>query len=395
MGGATSFYKMNVDGLPGTQFNNIEIAANDSVYVYVSVNVNPSATSLPFIVQDSVQIQWNGNTRFVQLQAYGQNAIFLNNQKITGNVTWNNTLPYVILGSLKVDTTATLTITKGTKIYCHSNAPFIVDGTLIITGQKWDSTKVVFQGDRLDDPYKDYPGAWPGIFFRGQSKNNVLQYVVVKNAYQAIVLDGASINANPKLTLNECIIDNAYDAGILSVGSSVTAKNCLISNCGVNVGIAYGGIYNFNHCTMASFSNSNVLHKSPVLSITNYVKQNNVFNSATLNAAFTNCIFWGEFGTVDDEVVADKFGANPYNVSFTKCLYKVKTTLTTLVTSSGGLVNTPPVFDSINTGRSFYNFRLKTGSPAINVGAASAVSIDLDGNARPVGLPDLGCYEKQ
>jgi hypothetical protein len=396
MGGATSFYKMNVDGLPGTQFNNIEIAANDSVYVYATVNVNPNLSSLPFIVRDSIKIQWNGNTQFVQLQAYGKNAIFLNNQKITGNVTWNNTLPYVILGGIRVDTTATLTIQKGTKIYLHANAPFIVDGTLIAQGEKWDTTKVVFQGDRLDEPYKNYPGAWPGIIFRGQSKNNQLQYAIVKNAFQALIVEGLSINANPKLTLNETIVDNAYDAGLLCVNGSVQARNSLFSNCGTNIGLTLGGQYNFNHCTVASYSNSNLLHKDPVLFATNYLRVNNTtVNTAAMNAQFTNCIFWGDFGTVEDEVIVDRLTAAPFTVNFNKCIYKVKTALNPLINNTAGLINTPPQFDSINTSRSFYNFRLKAASPALNNGAATANNTDLDGNNRPVGLPDIGCYEKQ
>ncbi|MFZ1329971.1 MAG: hypothetical protein WAW27_13155, partial [Chitinophagaceae bacterium] len=56
MGGAGSVYKMNVDGTPGTQFNNIEIEADDSLYVFVQVNVNPTAAPLPFILRDSIEI---------------------------------------------------------------------------------------------------------------------------------------------------------------------------------------------------------------------------------------------------------------------------------------------------------------------------------------------------
>lgn len=396
MGGAASFYKMNVDGLPGSSFSDVEIGANDSLYVFVSVNINPNAANLPFIVQDSIQLSYNGNTRFVQLQAYGQNAVFLRNQKITGNVTWNNTLPYVILGGLQVDTTATLTIPKGTKVYLHADAPFIVDGTLITTGEKYDSTRVVFRGDRLDEPYRDYPAAWPGILFRGQSKNSVLQYTTIKNAYQGIIADGPSINASPKVLLQECIIDNAYDAGILGINSNITARNCLISNCGNNIGFVLGGNYSFTHCTAASFSNLYILHKTPVLVATNYLKQNNnTYLTGNLNASFTNCIFWGQFGTVDDEVVADKIGNNTFNVTLTNCLYKLKDPLNPLIASTGGLLNQVPLFDSVNTGTQFYNFRLKTGSPAINSGIATGVPLDLDGNTRPVGLPDRGCYEKQ
>ena len=180
MGGATSAYKMNVDGTATNEINNLDIDANDSIYVFVSVTINPNAANLPFIVRDSILINYNGNTRYVQLQAYGQNANFLSNRVITGNVVWTNNLPYVILGSIRIDTTATLTIQPGCRIYSHADAPFIVDGTLTVNGTK--AGNVIFTGDRLDENYKDLPASWPGIYFRGYSKNNVLTYAVVKNA---------------------------------------------------------------------------------------------------------------------------------------------------------------------------------------------------------------------
>ena len=206
MGGAASSYKMNVNGSAATEVNDIEIAANDSIYVFVSVTINPNAANLPFIVSDSILISYNSNNRFVQLQSYGQNANFLSNTIITGNVSWTNTLPYVILGGIRVDTTATLTIPQGCKIYAHADAPIIVDGTLITNGTK--NNEVVFAGDRLDNDYKDLPASWPGIYFRGNSKNNVLSFTIIKNAYQAVVAQSPSVNANTKIILHQCIIDN-------------------------------------------------------------------------------------------------------------------------------------------------------------------------------------------
>src|SRR5207344_1994342 len=99
---------------------------------------------------DSIQIVYNDNDRFVQLESWGQNAHFLRNRTLTGNVTWKNDLPYVILGGLQIDTTASLTIDRGCRIYLHADAPIIVDGTLEVLGEKFDSTRVYFQGDRLD-----------------------------------------------------------------------------------------------------------------------------------------------------------------------------------------------------------------------------------------------------
>ena len=109
-GGASSAFKINVDGTAATEVDDIEINANDSIYVFVQVNVNPTAENLPFLIQDSILISYNGNQKFVQLQAYGQNAIFLNQVKLTGNVTWNKIRPYVIVGGILVDSNATLTI---------------------------------------------------------------------------------------------------------------------------------------------------------------------------------------------------------------------------------------------------------------------------------------------
>jgi hypothetical protein len=104
MGGAGSAFKMNVDGIATTEATNVDIEANDSVYVFVQVNVNPSAANLPFVIRDSIQVSFNGRQRFVQLEAWGQNAHFFRNKEVTADETWNNDLPYVILGYLRVNT---------------------------------------------------------------------------------------------------------------------------------------------------------------------------------------------------------------------------------------------------------------------------------------------------
>ena len=400
-GGNSSAFKINADGTPGPAINNIEISANDSIYVFVNARINHNAGNLPFVVQDSIEITFNGNSRLVQLEAWGQNANFLRNQKITGNVTWNSPLPYVILGGLQIDTTATLTIEKGSRIYLHADAPILVDGSLKVNGEKQDSARVYFQGDRLDEPYKNFPGAWPGIYFRGRSKDNVLQYAVIKNAYQALVAEQPAVTINPKLTIKQCIIDNTYGAAIYGVRTSITAENCLISNAaaeknqGSNLFLVYGGTYNFRHCTVVSYSNTYIPHVNPVTTIANYVQpQPGSFLTADLTANFTNCIFWGENGPVDDEVVAFKQGSGIYSVNFTNCLWKVKTTPANS-TSVATLNNQTPLFDSVDVAKRFYNFRLKDGSPAINKGINTGLLTDLDGNNRAVGLPDMGCYEKQ
>ena len=392
MGGVSSAFKMNVDGVSTLEANDLVLNANDSLYVFVQVNVDSSSNNLPFIVRDSILINFNGNNKYVQLQAYGQNANYYKNKKITGNVTWTNNRPYVVLGSLTIDTTATLTIQPGVRIYSHADAPFLVNGSLKIIGTK--SAPVTFAGDRLDPDYRNLPASWPGIYFLNSSKDNSLLFTIIKNAYQAIVVQSPSINANPKLKLSRCLIDNAYSTGILGINTSIQADNCLVSNCGSNILLALGGDHNFTHCTVASYGNFYISHLNPVLQLSNFATQGSQTLVANLNAVFRNCIFWGEGGPVDDEIIVLKQGNTTFTVNFDHDLYKAvhdpsNTILNTVYK------NLPPLFDSINTAKQIYDFHfsLNPSSPAIDKGVATPFLRDLDDKLR-VNIPDLGCYER-
>lgn len=393
MGGVSSAYKININGTAASELSNIELAANDSMYVFVTVTINPNAANQPFIVKDSIQVSFNGNNRYVQLQAYGQNAVYLNNAVITSSTVFTKTRPYVILGSLRIDTPVTLTLNAGARIYAHANAPVLVDGSLIANGTVTE--KIIFRGDRLDADYKDLPAGWPGIYFRGSSKNNTLTFTNILNAYQAVVVTNPSVNANPKLILHQCIIDNAYDAGLLCVNSSVQADNCLFTNSGNNVAISLGGDYQFTHCTMASYSNNFIAHKNPVLQVANYAVQGSTVFTNNLNASFRNTIMWGDTGTVQNDVVVAKQGSNTFAVNFQNCLYRVATDPANSVLTNN-LKNLNPLFDSIDIAKNSYNFRISNATaPGINKGIATTFLKDLDDKNRNVGLPDMGCYEKQ
>jgi hypothetical protein len=392
MGGENSSYKIIVDGMAANEVNDLELEANDSVYVFVNVTIDPGAGNLPFIIQDSIRVSYNGNDRQVQLEAYGQNAKFIRAQLITINTTWTKELPYVIIGGVQVDTNVLLSIEPGTRIYLHADAPFIVDGTLQAQGSKTDS--ITFLGDRLDEVYNELPASWPGIYFRSNSKDNLLRYVIIRNAYQGIVVDQPSPNASPKLLLEECIIDNIYDVGIAGLATSIKARNCLITNCGTNLFLAKGGDYEFTHCTVASYSNIFILHKNPVLFVNNWDSVNNQVLTYDLNAVFRNNIFWGENGTVENEVVISRRGSNPFNVLLDHNIYKVSADPTD-ASLNNNLKNEDPQFDSIDVSKRFYDFHIGLkNSPAVNWGIFAGVIFDLDGKPRD-SQPDLGSYEKQ
>jgi hypothetical protein len=312
---------------------------------------------------------------------------------VTKDSSFTNDLPIVILGSLVVSQNKTLTIPKGTNIYIHPNAPIIIDGTLKAIGDTAASDKIVFQGIRIDDPYKDYPGSWPGIYFRDNSKDNILQHCILKNAYQGTIAINPSVNTNPKLTLNECIFDNIYDVAIGGTNSSITGRNCLVSNVGTGFAAISGGKYHFNHCTFVSISNYYLSHKKPLIVLSNTNENDVSFNSLT--DTIDNSIIYGEGGFVDDEIQTVKKAGTGFTVTMTNILYKHKTIPADIIFTNA-LNATDPIFTTIDYNKRIFDFRLKAGSPCIDAATGSTLAFDLDGKPRPVGSgADIGCYEKQ
>lgn len=390
-GGAASPFQLNINGIAAVEARDIVLRADDSLYIFVQVNVDPNAAATPFILTDSIKVSFNGNTHWVQLQAYGQNAIFLHNYIVDADEEWDADLPYVITGGLQVNEAATLTLEAGARVYLHADAPVLVNGTLIAHGEV--DNRIAFSGDRLDDPYSYLPASWPGIFFGPASENNLLEYAIIKNAFQGIIVQEMQQAPGPKLTLSHCILDNIYDVGLLGINTSIVADNCLISNCGSNILLVLGGQYDFTHCTVATYGSYFISHKSPALQATDYLEQGGGLLTASLDATFTNCIFWGENGTVENEVVFARKGSLGFDVQFLNTIYKAKDPVDN-ATFTDCLLNTPPLFDSVNTVKNMYDFHFATHpeSPAINAGIPTAFPLDLDGKPRD-DQPDMGCYE--
>src|SRR5204862_807932 len=77
LAGSTTNFRINVNGLPGRSFNDVEIRANDSIWIFVEVTVDPNTATLPYVLSDSIVFETNGNVQDVKLAAWGQNAHFI------------------------------------------------------------------------------------------------------------------------------------------------------------------------------------------------------------------------------------------------------------------------------------------------------------------------------
>jgi hypothetical protein len=53
-GGNSSNFRLNIDGIPGKSFTDIEIDAHDSIWVFAEVTVDPNNQSNPLIIADSI-----------------------------------------------------------------------------------------------------------------------------------------------------------------------------------------------------------------------------------------------------------------------------------------------------------------------------------------------------
>lgn len=393
MGSDSSFFHTNINGVPTTELSNISMEANDSLYVFVTVTINPDNAQLPFLVTDSILVEYNGNQRFVQLEAYGRNARFLRNYTVSSNEVFNNTYPYVILGELSVDEGATLSINAGTELYFHADAPLIVNGTLKANGTF--SQPIVFSGDRLDEYYRDLPGSWPGIYFLNNSSNNTLTFCKIKNTYRGISVHNPSVNANNKVVVKQTIIERAYDAGIYLLNTSADISNSLVANCGTNVRIRAGGHYQFTHCTLASYSSNTLFRIYPVVSVYNYTDEDGTILSEDLDCTFTNTIIWGENGIAENEIETGKEGVDNYNLQFINCLYKAQNT-PPFANFVSCIENEDPEFDQIDVAENIYQFTITSNNaPGLDNGTPTSYLKDLNDQNRNVGAPDLGAYEKQ
>lgn len=399
-GGSNSPFRINIDGNPAIEKHDIEIAAKDSMFVFVEVTVDPHDNS-PILIEDSIIFITNGNFQVVDLVALGQDAHYhlptdtLNFSdgssllfSYAGCISnWTKDKPHLIYGYTVVDTDSILRIEKGTQIHLHNNAVLWVyeGGSLIVEGEKEE--EVVFQGDRLEDWYDEQPGQWGKIWLSAGSKNNQINYAIIKNGFVGLHIDTLGHPSDPTLVINNSIIKNMSYAGIYAQGTKIRATNCIIANCAEHlIALKIGGNYDFRHCTFGNYWSYYTRH-TPSVWLNNWYEDvyGNIHIRPIENAYFGNCII---YGNIEDELVIDDKYSGILNYTFDHCL--IKTELNFSSSYINCLKNQDPQFEN-----SYENdYTLRNNSPAIDAGSGLiGVSHDINGKNRD-GNPDLGAYEK-
>jgi hypothetical protein len=401
-GGNASNFRINVDGSAGTSFKEIEIASNDSLFIFIKVTVDPTNQNSPLVITDELVFNSNGNTSNVDLVAWGQDAYYiiadtyidgLPPYKIVAHensdTTWDSQKPYLIYGYAVVDSTAILRISAGAKIHFHNNsglwvykgAALKVNGTL--------EEPVIFQGDRLDMDYQDIPGQWDRIWINEGSVDNEINYAIIRNGFIGLQTETLQENMGNQLKITNTIIENMTGMGIFSRYYQIEAENLVIDNCGsYGLALTLGGDYNFKQCTFGNYWSSSI-RQTPNLFFNNfYLDADDIAQAFDFNAYFGNCI---NYGRNAEEFDFESDAGGSFTYMFDHCLLKTERDISDQIRYNDCFKNEDPLFKDYQN----FNFELDTLSPAIdkgNIDIANEIPFDILNNSR-TDSPDLGAYE--
>ena len=298
--GTASKYRLMVDGMAGQVFENVEILAKDSMYIFVSVTAEVAdANPTDFLYTDKILFgeESNPNHQKVELVTLIQDAYFIypgrvqnpdesytydelnlgvdgdgnpitirgrfleETNPINGNeLHWTNTKPYVIYGYAAVPSNKTLVVDAGARIHFHAESGLIVANNASIHVNGTNSTtaalenEVIFEGDRLEPDFAEVPGQWGTIWLTQGSTNNQIKNLTIKNATVGLLVTGNDGSPTPTLDIENTQIYNCANVGILARTGNIEGRNMVINNCGqASFAGSFGGSYEFTHCTFANY----------------------------------------------------------------------------------------------------------------------------------------------
>lgn len=399
--GDNSPFRLNIDGQPASSMQDVKIAANDSMFIFVRANIDPNDFGAPLIETDSIVFLTNNNYQDVKLVAWGQDAYFYTNTIVGSDYTFSNDKPHVIYGFLAVDSLYTLTITAGTQLHFHRGSFMLVyrDATLKVLGTPEE--QVVFQSDRTEMYYRDLPGQWGHptagicIYLYPGSINNEIHHAEIKNGIVGIQVDTLGNSASPTLKLYNTQIRNMSGIGLLARGSHVEAGNTVIANCAESaIAILYGGEYDFRHMTIGNYWNRSA-RQSPSVFINNYYfYEGNEISRDLIKAYFGNSII---YGGIQDELLLDAGDAGEFNYTFDHCFIRTRIN----IAEDPNFINVTRNEDPLFIDPTIHNLIPDTLSPVINAGSMEVINnspfnltFDINGINRIIDEgPDLGAYE--
>ncbi len=327
--GNFSNFRVNISG-DKNETDEITLPAHDSIFIFVEVTIDPNGQNMPMVVQDSIEFITNYNFQTVKLIAYGQDFKLIKSGNIT-HTTWTSEKPYLVYGYAFVDSTSTLSVESGTRIYFHKHSGLYVKGNIVAEGTF--ENPILFLSDRLESSYKNIPDQWDGIILESGSHDNVMNYVTIKNANIGLQVGTIEHDGFASLQITNSRIENMAYAGLFALKSKIFGYNNLIANCGFYAtAFLAGGEYEFYHTTIANYwgNYSPKARASSSVIISNFlpVKKSDgstvIFNGDLEKAFFGNSIIYGNY---HNEIEFGNNEENTFNFVFDHCIIQVPDTV--------------------------------------------------------------------
>lgn len=381
--GNASLYRINVDGKAGTDFTNVPLRKNDSLYIFVEIA--PVANAPQAIAEDQINVETPAGKQHVTLFSVVQDAEFYIESKtnpniLTNNTNWTNEKAKIIFGNLTLDAGKKLDIQKGTKVYFFKNSALKIGKNAELNVKGELNNEVIFRGDRSETKYDTIPKNWQGISFDVGAKLD-MNYARVFGGTRGLQM------IETTAAIKNSIIHTHQEYGIYAVKSNITASNLVMNNCGeADLGIFKGGTYNITHSTVANYWDFNTALPSIGIYATNEYQNNATLENGPLTLNVKNSII---YGSAENMVELKPISGQTFTTDFSYNLLKYGSKANYAAPNS--IKNQDPKFQNYFTQK--LNLRVKADSPAKGKGVyLSSFPTDIAGVTR-TNPPTIGAYQ--
>lgn len=426
--GENSHYRLNVDGMAGKVFENVQVLAKDSIFIFVETTFDINSAPLganDFLYTDQILFENGATQQKVELVTLVKDAVFLypqlfpdgtkevlilgdgdNTVEIPGfilpddRLTFTNEKPYVIYGFAAVPPNRTLTVNPGARIHFHAESGILVAQNAGIKALGQPSSdrqlmenEIIFQGDRLEPQFANVPGQWGYIRLTSGSVGNEFHHTTIKNGMLGLIVEDSPV------TLKNVQIYNSSNIGFLARTGTVYGENMVINNSGqTSLALQLGGSYEFNHSTFVNYW-TNGFRSFPAVLIENTLETPDaIFVADLVKADFNNCIIYGsdrrEIGLFKHEQGAFEFSFKNNLIRFDDSFGEFKDNplydFDNATRYSDNVFNADPKFFNYSKN----NFNISLGeSAAEHIGRPGIPpAFDLNGAPR-ISPPDAGAYQ--
>lgn len=284
-------FNINVDGLRGTSFSDIEVRGGDSIFVFVEGYLDETGRNEPARINDRVLFTTNGVTQSVALRAWGQDVVRMNGDTIKRNTRFTADKPYLIYDTLFVAPGVTLHLDPGVRLLFHDKGAMRVAGTLRAMGTA--EKPIVMRGDRLDHVVGDIDfdimsGQWGGLIFPPSSNQHFMRYVDMHSSTIGIHVSTATPSIRSLYLLN-CVLHNSASSLLTTGGAWVEAVGTEFSEAASSLVNFIGGKIRLSNCTLSN----NYLFAVPTEPMVCFYVQDDSGTVPVLDASLDNCILYG------------------------------------------------------------------------------------------------------